>query len=267
MNLKLKLQRNIAVNSRKAIENFQQNIPLSSKVYTPNSSNFDIERVKFREFLNTIKEDHTRAGIEFKEELKSMHALSYVNEIVRKPEPRVYKKEDYYNRADEINQKFEIQKVEPSKNTVRAGLLGFKVGMTMAWDKFGTAFPLTVVKVDNCQVTDHKTVEKNAYNAVQVGMGDIDPNKLSKAEIGHLIKNNIPPKRFLREFRVTPENMLPIGYMITVRHFIPGQKIDVIGINKGKGFQGVMKRWNFKGQFATHGNSLKHRGAVSIKLD
>jgi large subunit ribosomal protein L3 len=205
-------------------------------------------------------------GREFQNELKKLKSLSYVNDIVSRPEDKKFLPEDYRNRTDEINKNYEIKKVEGTKNSSRVGLLGYKMGMTAVWDKFGTIMPLTVIKVDNCQVTHLKTVDRDKYNAIQVGMGDKEPKNMTKPIMGHLIKNNIPPKRHFREFIVSPENFLPVGYMISVRHFVPGQLIDIIATSKGKGFQGVMKRWNFKGQFNTHGNSLKHRGAVYMKF-
>jgi large subunit ribosomal protein L3 len=134
--------------------------------------------------------------------------------------------------------------------------------MTVAWDKHGIQFPLTVIKIDNCQVTQVKTVETDKCNALQLGVGHREPKNLSKAMIGHFIKNNISPKKDVKQFRVTPENTLPVGYMLTARHFVPGQFIDVVAKSKGRGMQGVMYRWNFRGLFATHGCSIKHRAIV-----
>ena len=95
-----------------------------------------------------------------------------------------------------------------------------------------------------------------------MGVGSKDVKNAKKPMIGHFIKNDLPIKRHVKEFRVTPENLLPIGYTLTARHFVPGQLVDVKGISKGQGMQGVMTRWNFAGGFKTHGCSLKHRAGV-----
>ena len=248
------------------IEKFQKSIPLSSSLHAVNASKAlvnDTERMKLRDFMKIANEDNTKIGQDFKADLEKMRSLSYVNEIANKPEKKKFKAQEFYNRAEEVNKKFALNKVEPSKNSIRTGILGYKVGMTIAWDKHGIQFPLTVVKIDNCQVTQVKTVESDKCNALQLGMGHIEPHRVTKAMVGHFIKNNISPKRHLRQFRVTPENSLPVGYMLTARHYIPGQFVDVVAFSKGRGFQGVMYRWNFKGLFATHGCSIKHRAAVN----
>ena len=263
MSLKAKLSKRL---TRSFIEKFQQSIPLSASIPDPNTPAAlvnDIERLRLKDLMNTLLYDDTKSGLDLKAELDRMKSLTYVNELANRPERIILKKTDYYNHGDEVNKKFEIKKVEGSKKSVRTGLLGYKVGMTMAWDKFGTAFPLTVVRVENCQVTQVKTPEKDKCFALQLGMGHREPNRLTKAMVGHFIKNNISPKRHVKQFKVTPENVLPIGYMLSVRHFTPGNHVDVVATSTGRGYNGVMKRWNFKGLFATHGCSLKHRGAVS----
>jgi large subunit ribosomal protein L3 len=136
------------------------------------------------------------------------------------------------------------------------------MGMTGEWDKFGIYFPLTVLKVDRCQVVQAKTKEKEGYYALQLGIGEKRLKKVTKSLTGHFVKANVPPKVHLREFRVSPENMLPPGYMLGPKHFVVGQYVDIRSISRGKGTQGVMHRWNFAGGFATHGNSRKHRAAV-----
>jgi large subunit ribosomal protein L3 len=136
------------------------------------------------------------------------------------------------------------------------------MGMTGAWDKWGVWYPLTVIKIDSCQVTQIKTIEKDKYYALQLGVGNPKPHEVTKPIAGHLMKNDIPPKKNFKEFIITPENVLPVGYMLTCRHFVPGQLVDVTSTTKGKGTQGVMYRWNFKGNVATHGCSLNHRHSV-----
>ena len=155
-----------------------------------------------------------------------------------KPEKKILV---YRNMELEINSQFKIKKVEPSSREVkRTGILGYKMGMTGFWDKFGIYYPVTVLKVDRCQVVQVKTKEKEGYNAVQVGIGEKRIKKLTKSLTGHFIR-----------------------YMLGVKHFIPGQLVDVRSKSKGKGTQGVMQRWNFAGGFATHGCSLKHRHGVN----
>src|SRR5262249_42827618 len=110
-----------------------------------------------------------------------------------------------------------------------------------------------------CQVVAQRTEEKNGYTAVQLGVGLSKVKNTSKALRGHFAKAEVEPKAKVAEFRVTPENMLDVGSEITVEHFVAGQKVDVTGTTIGKGFQGVMKRHNFGGGRATHGNSVSHR--------
>jgi len=112
--------------------------------------------------------------------------------------------------------------------------------MTSSWDKWGVLRPLTVIQLDRCQVVHVKTKEKDGYTALQLGIADKNLKTLTKPEIGHLMKNNIPPKRELQEFRVTPECVLPAGWMFSARHFTPGQFVDVCGISKGLGWTGTI---------------------------
>ena len=146
---------------------------------------------------------------------------------------------------------------------MRSGLIALKLGMTRIYTDEGTVVPVTVLKVDNCQVVAHKTNEKHGYSAVQIGVGVPKIKRLSKAERGHFAAAKVEPKRKLQEFRVSPENTIPVGAEITVDHFVAGQFVDVTGTSMGKGFAGGMKRWNFKGLRATHGVSVSHRSIGS----
>lgn len=222
----------------------------------------DTERLANKNMINSLKSEKSAESQVVQTRFDNVKQLSYINNIREMEKYKEDNRIEYRNMADVINQKYDIKKVEGNKNSVRTGLLGYKVGMTGVWDRWGTWFPLTVIKIDRCQVTYIKTFEKNNYLALQLGAGSVNPGKMKRPEIGHLIKNDLPPKRDLKEFRITPENILPIGYMLTVRHFIPGQLVDVQGLSKGRGYSGVMKRWNFSGGFATHGASIKHRGGV-----
>ena len=146
---------------------------------------------------------------------------------------------------------------------MRAGLIAQKVGMTRVFTDAGEQVGVTVLKVDNCQVVAQRTVEKNGYAAVQLGVGLRKVQNTPKALRGHFARASVEPKRKVAEFRVSPENLIDVGAEITVDHFVVGQFVDVTGTSIGKGFQGVMKRWNFGGGRATHGNSLSHRVAGS----
>jgi large subunit ribosomal protein L3 len=118
---------------------------------------------------------------------------------------------------------------------------------------------VTVLRVENLQVVAQRTQEKNGYTAVQLGVGLAKVKNTSKALRGHFAAASVEPKAKVAEFRVSPENLIDIGSEITAEHFVAGQKVDVTGTSIGKGFQGVMKRHNFRGGRATHGNSLSHR--------
>ena len=146
---------------------------------------------------------------------------------------------------------------------MRSGLIAVKLGMTRIYTEEGTVVPVTVLKVDNCQVVAQKTNEKHGYTAVQLGVGVAKIKRLSKAERGHFAAAKVEPKRKLQEFRVSPDNTMPVGSEVTVDHFVAGQFVDVTGTSLGKGFQGGMKRWNFSGLRATHGVSVSHRSIGS----
>jgi len=146
---------------------------------------------------------------------------------------------------------------------MRSGLIAQKLGMTRIYTEEGVQVPVTVLKVENCQVVAQKTIEKHGYTAVQIGVGVPKIKRLTKAERGHFAAAKVEPKRKLQEFRVSPDNTLPVGAEVTVDHFVPGQFVDVTGTSIGKGFAGGMKRWNFGGLRATHGVSISHRSIGS----
>ena len=142
---------------------------------------------------------------------------------------------------------------------MRSGVIAQKVGMTRIYNDAGEHVPVTVLRMENCQVVAQRTQEKNGYTAVQLGVGLSKVKNTSKALRGHFAAASVEPKAKLAEFRVSPDNMLDVGSEITVEHFVAGQKVDVTGTSIGKGFQGVIKRHNFGGGRATHGNSVSHR--------
>ncbi len=142
---------------------------------------------------------------------------------------------------------------------MRSGVIAQKVGMTRVYNDAGEHVPVTVLKLENCQVVAQRTQEKNGYTALQLGAGSIRVKNVTKPMRGHFAAAQVEPKRELAEFRVSPENLIEVGAEITADHFLTGQYVDVTGTSIGKGFAGVMKRWNFAGGRATHGNSLSHR--------
>jgi large subunit ribosomal protein L3 len=142
---------------------------------------------------------------------------------------------------------------------MRSGVIAQKVGMTRIYNDAGEHVPVTVLRMENCQVVAQRTQEKNGYTAVQLGVGLAKVKNTTKALRGHFAASSVEPKAKIAEFRVSPENMLDVGAELTVEHFVPGQRVDVTGTTIGKGFQGVIKRHHFGGGRATHGNSVSHR--------
>jgi len=142
---------------------------------------------------------------------------------------------------------------------MRTGLIAQKLGMSRVFDEKGTSVPVTVLLVDNCQVTGVRTEEKNGYTAVQLGVGSRKAKNLAKAQREEMAKAKIEPKAKLVEFRVSEDALLEVGAELSVEHFVPGQMVDVVGTTIGRGFAGAMKRHNFGGLRASHGVSVSHR--------
>jgi large subunit ribosomal protein L3 len=142
---------------------------------------------------------------------------------------------------------------------MRSGLLAQKVGMTRIFTDAGEHVPVTVLKLDRCQVVAHRTEDANGYTALQLGAGTRKVKNVTRAQRGHFAKAQVEPKAKVVEFRVSPGNVIDIGAELTADHFVPGQYVDVTGTSIGKGFSGAMKRWNFGGLRATHGVSISHR--------
>ena len=142
---------------------------------------------------------------------------------------------------------------------MRSGVIAQKVGMTRIFTEAGQHVPVTVLKIDNCQVVGHRTIEKNGYVALQLGVGRAKVKNVSRAERGRFSVAKVEPKQKLAEFRVSEDAMIPVGAEITADHFVTGQFVDVTGTTIGKGFAGGMKRWNFGGLRASHGVSVSHR--------
>ncbi len=142
------------------------------------------------------------------------------------------------------------------------GLIGKKIGMTQIFDENGAAVPVTIIEAGPCFVTQVRTPGKEGYSAVQLGFDEVKPKRLSGGELGHLKKSNTPPLRFLREF-VVKDPGVSVGDQVKVDLFATGDSVDVIGTSKGKGFQGGVKRYHFRGGPATHGQSDRERAPGS----
>ena len=145
------------------------------------------------------------------------------------------------------------------------GLLGNKIGMTQIFEKSGNIIPVTILKVGPCVVTQIKTIEKDGYDAIQVGYSNVPSKSLSQPQFGHLQKSNIQPLKYLKEFSVAKNHDFEIGQVLTVDMLSPGQFVNIQGKTIGKGFAGLQKRHNFTRGPMTHG-SKNHRSPGSIGM-
>ena len=147
---------------------------------------------------------------------------------------------------------------------MQKGIIGKKIGMTQIFDENGKVVPVTVVQAGPCVVSMKKTVENDGYAAVQLGFGDLKPTKVNKPMTGHFKKADVAPKRTLREFRFEDTDAYELGQIVKADVFAAGDKIDVTGTSKGKGYAGVIKRWNFQRLKETHGSGpvARHGGSM-----
>ena len=147
---------------------------------------------------------------------------------------------------------------------MQKAIIGKKIGMTQIFDETGKVVPVTVVEAGPCVVSMKKTVENDGYAAVQLGFGDLKPNKVNKPMAGHFKKSDVAPKRTLREFRFDDTDAYELGQIVKADIFAAGDKIDVTGTSKGKGYAGVIKRWNFQRLKETHGSGpvARHGGSM-----
>jgi large subunit ribosomal protein L3 len=161
----------------------------------------------------------------------------------------------------EINSKLDYEINTPiHRDSLRCGAIGYKMGMTSIYDKWGVQIPCTVIQIDRCQVTQvRKYINGLKSHSIEVGAGEANIETVKKPQLGHYLKANLPVKKHVASFKVTKDNFLPVGYAIGPSHFKIGNYVDFQGTSKGKGFQGTIKRWNFKHQSFTHGNSKAHR--------
>ncbi len=143
---------------------------------------------------------------------------------------------------------------------MRTGVIAKKVGMTRLFQEDGRHVPVTVLSLENCQVTGNRTADRDGYFSVQLGAGEAKQKNVAKPQREAFAKANVGLKMKVAEFRVeNEEGLLPVGATITADHFVAGQKVDITGHTQGKGFAGAMKRWGFGGLRATHGVSISHR--------
>ena len=147
---------------------------------------------------------------------------------------------------------------------ITKGPLARKIGMTQIFDDKSRVVPVTVIQVDKCRISGVKTPEKDGYSAIQMAFGEVSDKHLSKPEAGHLRKAGIPLSRHLVELRLKDTSNFTVGQELKANLFAKGERADVVGVSKGKGFAGVMKRHNFAGKSASHGTERKHRSPGSI---
>ena len=146
---------------------------------------------------------------------------------------------------------------------MKKGMIGKKIGMTQVFDEKGNVIPVTVIEVGPCVVAQKKTVEKDGYNALQLGFMDVKKKQLTKADQGHFEKEGVPMKKHLKEFRLD-DCSAEVGSVITVDTFAAGEKVDVTGMTKGRGYSGAVKRWNHHTLCSTHGVGPIHRQVGSM---
>lgn len=152
---------------------------------------------------------------------------------------------------------------------MQKAIIGKKIGMTQIFDEKGNVIPVTVVEAGPCVVAQKKTIENDGYASIQIGFGDMKPQRVNKPMKGHFAKADVAPKRTLREFRVENIDAYNVGDIIKADAFAAGDKIDVVGTSKGKGYAGVIKRWNFQRLKETHGSGpvARHGGSIGACSD
>ena len=147
---------------------------------------------------------------------------------------------------------------------MKKGIIGKKIGMTQIFDEVGNVIPVTVIQAGPCVVAQKKTVETDGYNAVQLGFAEVKEKHMTKAEIGHFAKAGVENKKHLKEFRLDDVSAVNVGDVITADTFAAGDKVDVTGMTKGRGYTGVIKRWNHHHLRMTHGTGPIHRQPGSM---
>ena len=147
---------------------------------------------------------------------------------------------------------------------MKKGIIGKKLGMTQIFDEKGNVIPVTLIEAGPCAVAQKKTVENDGYDAVQLAYEDMKKKHATKAQLGHFEKAGLTPKRHLKEFRLEDTSALDAGSVVTVDTFAAGEKVDITGITKGRGYTGAIKRWNLHKLRMTHGVGPVHRQSGSM---
>ena len=152
---------------------------------------------------------------------------------------------------------------------MKKGIIGKKIGMTQIFDEKGNVVPVTVVEAGPCVVTQKKTTENDGYSSVQLGYGDLKAQKVTKPQKGHFAKADVAPKKTLREFRLDDADSHNVGDLVKADVFEAGERVDVTAVSKGKGYAGVIKRWNFQRLKETHGSGpvARHGGSNGSNSD
>lgn len=152
---------------------------------------------------------------------------------------------------------------------MQKGLIGKKIGMTQLFDEKGNVIPVTVLEVGPCAVVQKKTTEKDGYNALQLGFGDVKLSRVNKPMKGHFASADVAPKKVLKEFRLDDIDANNVGDILKADIFAAGEKVDVCGTGKGKGYAGAIKRWNFGRLKETHGSGpvVRHQGSMGACSD
>ena len=152
---------------------------------------------------------------------------------------------------------------------MQKGLIGKKIGMTQFFDEKGNVIPVTVLEVGPCAVVQKKTEEKDGYKAVQLGFGDMKVSRVNKPMKGHFAKADVAPKKVLKEFRLADTDAVNVGDILKADIFAAGEKVDISGTSKGKGYAGAIKRWNFGRLKETHGTGpvARHQGSMGACSD
>ena len=147
---------------------------------------------------------------------------------------------------------------------MKKGIIGKKLGMTQVFDEKGNVIPVTLIEAGPCVVAQKKTIENDGYEAVQLAYSDTTKKNVTKPELGHFAKAGITPKKHLKEFRLADCSGLDVGTVVTVDTFAQGEKVDITGITKGRGYTGAIKRWNLAKLRMTHGVGPVHRQSGSM---
>ncbi|CAD7924051.1 unnamed protein product [Amoebophrya sp. A120] len=191
---------------------------------------------------------------------KSAGAQNQEKHIDRLKQVDVFTEEECYPPDDSSKH---VRTIHPLLQSQRTGLLAYKMGMMNLYDEWGQRHVITVAKCDRLRVVQSKTIQSHGYSAVQIGLGYKPVERQRKTELGQFMKAGVGPKDELHEFRVSPDCVLPVGHALSVRHFVPGQWCFLSGISRSRGWQGVMRRWNFSGQMRAN-HEKQHRAAGSV---